>query len=310
MLVLNKINLLGTPSFSLTIRIDDSVETLMLNHVIAEDVTEDMITCNFSADGKELQTEEGLTIAEVISAREDNSDYYVASGKYEGNELLSTFEGIEFAYCEHMGTYLPADIQSVEMDYIPVSLTPVRMVDTLMYHPLKDEATGKLLASMFVPKRQAVTLLSDESGLNSGTINIAFENHMFYQYFGLITLPDGTNRYASFDVPIDERQTSALMLLQNDRADLEKISGLKINFIAESFTVRKEGEEFIIDSSVMLLYPFVTTTEVIRYKSIDEITANPFNLDEDSISTLINNAGTMGLGELKHLLVQNVIESI
>lgn len=311
MLVLNKIDLLNLPLVSLTLRLDDSVETLMFNSVDAEQVSSDMITCKLSEDKKELVTEEGLTIAEVISIQEDDGEYFVASGYYEGVELLNAFEGIEFVHCEHMGTFMPSSVTSIEMDYTPITITPIRLIDTLMYHPLTNEHTGALLASMFIKKKQRVEEISDESLMigESSTINIAYENHMFYQYFGLITLPDGTNKYASFDIPIDERQTSALMMLQNERAELERMSGLKINFIAEAFAVRKEGEEFVISSTVMLIYPFVNTTEIIRYKSADEIVSNPFNLDEDSISTLISNAGTMGLGELKHLLVENVIES-
>jgi hypothetical protein len=310
MLVLNKINLINAMSYSLTLRVGDSVEQLLLNKVSPEDVTEDMIVCAFSESKKELIDNEGLVLAEVIDFHEDDGDYYVASGTYEGVELDNLFFGLEFIYSIHMGTYMPVNIESVEMDYQPVTLSPVRLVDTLGYHELIDEYTNKILASMFLPKQYLTSDLSDESAAGKGTINIAYENHMFYQYFGLVTLKDGTNKYASFDVAVDERQTSALMMLQNDIKELESLSGIKINFIADGFTVHSEKDEFVISSTLMLIYPFVNKTEVLRYKSVTEITSNPFNLDEDSVSTLIANAAVMDLGELKHLLTQNVIESI
>lgn len=305
MYILNKINLNRPGLVSFHIRLDDSIETVLLQWVEEEeDITEDMVCCLFNEETKMLESKEGIVIAEVIKLQPDDGVYYLATGIYPGQGLFPLLEELPFTFCTHMGSWLPSDVCSIDCDYSPVTMSPIVYPEALDCKKLKNEETGEYLAITFEPARN--NILDSETA----AISIAFNNHMFYQYFGHVTLEDGTHRFVSFDVPISLNQTAALTALQNDKGILERKANIKINFIAEELKVTKLVDAYTISATVMLIYPFVVETKILEYRSLDDIVSNPFDFDEDVISTLIESAAVETLHSLKTTIHEKLIDNL
>lgn len=304
MYILNKIDLNKPGLASFNIRLDDSIETVLLQWVEEADMTEDMVCCLFNEDSRVLESKEGIEIAEVMKVQEDDGVYYLATGIYPGQGLFPLLQELNFTFCTHMGSWLPSDVVSIDCDYSPVTMSPIVYTEALEYKELKDEKTGEYLAITFEPPT------NNSHGLEEAGISIAFNNHMFYQYFGHITLEDGTHRFVSFDVPISVNQTTALTALQNDTGILERKANIKINFIAEELKVTKLLDVYTVSATVMLIYPFVVETKILEYRALDDVVSNPFGFDEDVISILIESGSVETLHALKESIHEKSIDNL
>jgi len=251
-----------------------------------------------------LESPEGIVLAEVISVTEDDGTYHLASGVYPGAGLFSVVEELNFTFCTHLGSHLPSDVKSIDCDYSPVTMSPLAYTETLECKKLMDESTEEYFAISFEPATR--NSMSSEDA----AISIAFNNHMFYQYFGHVTLPGNRHRFVSFDVPISVNQTTALLSLQNDAEIFERKADIKINFIAEELKVTKLLDVYTVKATVMLIYPFVVEKEILQYRSLDDIVSNPFELDEDIISILVESAASESLHSLKSAIHEKSIDNL
>lgn len=306
MLVLNKIDL-NLPLSVLSLRTSEGIEQVMLNELDQEDVTEDMVALLVDDENKTLVTDDGLVICEIITKKPDDGVYHLGTGVYDGDPLLETLDELDFTFVHHLGCHLPSDIKSVELNYTPVTPSPINFAQSLHFNKIVNEETQTWLAVSFSPKDREVNEMASE-----GDINIAFDNHMFYQFFGMVELPDGSKRFCSYDVPQTENFVNSLLTLQNDKSILEEISGMKLHWIGEDFKLTKVGNKFTIYSTVMFVYPYTSDTKILSYEDgcvVDEAD-NPFGLDEDSIDILMSMVGEASFGEIKLKLAESHLANI